>query len=411
MKFSYIFLIVIIGTSLFCSGCQHVFQKGRPFPSMNLDSVMVVPMQEQQVEIITVTHEIKEPTPVSQLIEDFYYVPLETTEASLFAYCNQIELYGHRIFVFDRHGTEKLFIFSDKGKFLKSLGEKGEAPFEFFKPGSFAIDREKDQLVIYDNMKRKWMRFTLDGKFIASIDVPFTTICNFQILPSGEYVTATHKTRMNTHLGQYADYRILYTDSTGVLRKAAYDIAETEHSALVYDPVGRNEEDVFYVPIYLNEVYTVTDTALTLKYKFDYSDFNPFEKEKMGAFESYEDFRDYRLSHTYVHQYAENDTHLMFVTSDKDDYRFVSFYDKRSKKLINLAGFYNDTDFVMDFGSGLYSYKDYFMALVSPSTLRGLKMHIDQTTHYSIREDNKVVFENLKEDDNLVLVFFKIKDL
>ncbi|MDB8915112.1 hypothetical protein PN584_18000 [Parabacteroides merdae] len=101
----------------------------------------------------------------------------------------------------------------------------------------------------------------------------------------------------------------------------------------------------------------------------------------------------------------------MFVTSDKDDYRFVSFYDKRSKKLINLAGFYNDTDFVMDFGSGLYSYKDYFMALVSPSTLRGLKMHIDQTTHYSIREDNKVVFENLKEDDNLVLVFFKIKDL
>ena len=38
MKFSYIFLIVIIGTSLFCSGCQHVFQKGRPFPSVNLDS-------------------------------------------------------------------------------------------------------------------------------------------------------------------------------------------------------------------------------------------------------------------------------------------------------------------------------------------------------------------------------------
>ena len=43
----------------------------------------------------------------------------------------------------NRHGTEKLFIFSDKGKFLKSLGEKGEAPFEFFKPGSFAIDRER----------------------------------------------------------------------------------------------------------------------------------------------------------------------------------------------------------------------------------------------------------------------------
>ena len=117
MKFSYIFLIVIIGTSLFCSGCQHVFQKGRPFPSVNLDSVMVVPMQEQQVEIITVTHEIKEPTPVSQLIEDFYYVPLETTEASLFAYCNQIELYGHRIFVLIDMGQKNFSYLVIRGSF------------------------------------------------------------------------------------------------------------------------------------------------------------------------------------------------------------------------------------------------------------------------------------------------------
>lgn len=60
---------------------------------------------------------------------------------------NQIEVFEDKIFVFDRTGTEKLFIFRKNGKFLKSIGEKGGAPFEFFKPRSFAIDREKSKLL------------------------------------------------------------------------------------------------------------------------------------------------------------------------------------------------------------------------------------------------------------------------
>ena len=90
---------------------------------------------------------IGENIPASKLIEDFFYVPLESIEESLFAYCNQIEVFEDKIFVFDRTGTEKLFIFRKNGKFLKSIGEKGGAPFEFFKPRSFAIDREKSKLL------------------------------------------------------------------------------------------------------------------------------------------------------------------------------------------------------------------------------------------------------------------------
>jgi len=60
----------------------------------------------------------------------------------------------------------------------------------------------------------------------------------------------------------------------------------------------------------LNEVYTVTDTALTLKYKFDYSDFNPFEKEKMGAFESYEDIK-------------RDKTVIVFITGHKHQVRII----------------------------------------------------------------------------------------
>ena len=112
------------------------------------------------------------------------------------------------------------------------------------------------------------MHFSLDGNYIDSDDVPFRTICNFQISSTGYYITATSKGDWNNHLGPIADYKLLYTDSLGNLQKAACYYQESEHNQLVYDPVRRLENDILYVPMYLNEVYTVTDTTLSLRYKF-----------------------------------------------------------------------------------------------------------------------------------------------
>lgn len=402
---------IVFGIFFLYISCQEIRMKNRPFPAVNLDSITVVPTKDDKFETIKVTDDIKELVLSSEVIEDFHYIPLETTDESLFAYCTNIGFYDNKIYAFDRLGTEKLYIFDNKGKFLKALGEKGGAPFEFYMPKAFSVDTKRQQLVIYDNQKRKWMKFSLDGDYIGSHDVPFRIGCNFQILPNGEYVTATDKGARNNHLGQYEEYKILYTDSLGHLRKAAYVYPETVHSSLGYDPLSQNRDEILYAPMYLNEVYTVTDTAIYLRYRFDYSDFKPFEKDKMGVFDSYEDFSNYKLAHTYLFVYAENDTHILFVTSDKQDRRFISFYDKRSKKIVNATQIFYDTDFAMEFASGIYSYNDYFVALVPPATLKGLKQHINETTHYSAKEENMRLFENIKEDDNLVVVFFKIKEL
>ena len=68
-----------------CIGCQEIRMKGRPFAAINLDSISVVPTLEQSFETIVVPKEIKDPIPISEIIDTFYYIPLETTEESLFA--------------------------------------------------------------------------------------------------------------------------------------------------------------------------------------------------------------------------------------------------------------------------------------------------------------------------------------
>lgn len=168
---------------------------------------------------------------------------------------------------------------------------------------------------------------------------------------------------------------------------------------------------MLYFSLYRDKVYTLKDSIFEMRYKFDYSDFSPFKEKDLEAFENYEDFYRYCSSHTYLSGFAENSTHLFLKTSSEDGKDFVSFYDKRSKKMISWHYIYYDMDFALEFMNNIFSYKDYFVALVEPETLKGLKKHIETTTHYPMKEENRIMIESLKEDDNMVLVFFKVKTL
>ena len=76
-----------------------------------------------------------------------------------------------------------------------------------------------------------------------------------------------------------------------------------------------------------------------MRYKFDYSDFSSFKEKDLEAFDNYEDFYRYCSSHTYLSGFAENSTHLFLKTSSEDGKDFVSFYDKRSKKMVSCSLF------------------------------------------------------------------------
>ena len=251
MKAKIIFLGLI---TLYCS-CQEAIRKGRPFPEVNTDSVTVIPTDEEHAEVIKVSDNVKSKVLSSELIEDFYYIPLETTDESLFAYCNNLEFYEDKIYLFDRLGAEKLFIFDKYGKFLNYVGDKGGASYEFYAPKAFAVNRTNKQFVIYDNQKRKWMVFTDKGDFITSYDVNFRMKSCFQIFPNGEYVSFTDAGDRNYHLGKYADYKVLYTDTLGRLLKAAYTFPEKVYTTIVYDPLIWANDELLYFSLYLSLIH------------------------------------------------------------------------------------------------------------------------------------------------------------
>lgn len=60
----------------------------------------------------------------------------------------------------------KVYIFDLNGKSLKTIGQKGGGPEEYALLDGMTIDRKNKQLIVYDNMKRRFMYYTLNGEFL-----------------------------------------------------------------------------------------------------------------------------------------------------------------------------------------------------------------------------------------------------
>lgn len=78
--------------------------------------------------------------------------------------------------------------FSAEGKFIKTIGRKGQGPGEFNAPSRIAVTR--NHLFIYDMGNRRLCAMTTDGKFIKGIGIQNTEgrPRNMRALPGGDFV-------------------------------------------------------------------------------------------------------------------------------------------------------------------------------------------------------------------------------
>ena len=389
---------------VFC-GCN---QFKRPsFEPQDLSNVVKESTIDNKTEIVKVKKPVDQ-IKASDIIEEFVYLPLETSETSLFAYCNNLIIYKDHIYLLDRITAEAVFIFDMQGKLEKKLGEKGGAPYEFAMLKGMAIDKSNDQLILYDNRKRKMLYFTLAGDFIKSKNINFRFCGQYGVLPSGTMVSATSKNDFNHHLNELTDYRLLYTDTAGVIVKGTYKYDDNENLPLAYAEIFSYDNEILYYPPFRNQLCSVTDSAVNVKYQMDYSEFTPIDESRIIEFGNDEEFEAYSRSTTWLKTAAENTKTLFFATSDKRN-NFFTFYDKNSKQQITFNTLLFDTDFAVNL-SPMYGYKDYFIGVANPELLISLRNYLIKNG-YKLSDNVANFLSQIEEDDNLALVMFKIKDL
>lgn len=106
---------------------------------------------------------------------------------------------------------------------------------------------------------------------------------------------------------------------------------------------------------------------------------------------------------------AETDSHFYFVITDEKK-RYFYFYDKASEKVIGFKEIIFDNEFIVDELLTIFNTDEYFIGMVSPERLHSFKKY-KETQNTPLSENFTNMIDQLGEEDNKVLVLFKIKKL
>jgi len=105
-------------------------------------------------------------TKLSEFASEIKYVKLETTSESMIGHVSRFYLYKDKYYIWDGR-TKSVLCFNQLGKLEFKLDRKGKGPGEYIGVNDFYIDKNKEQLVLWDLTQQKILRYTLIGDFYS----------------------------------------------------------------------------------------------------------------------------------------------------------------------------------------------------------------------------------------------------
>ncbi|MEC3880618.1 6-bladed beta-propeller [Parapedobacter sp. 10938] len=103
-----------------------------------------------------------------ELIKEIAFIPLETNEHSLLSHIDKVVFHKGRFYIHDRRFAA-LKVFSEEGKYIRSIGNIGRGPGEFTTLMDFLLDTEEDKLLLLSNNEKAVMEYDLEGNYLRTM--------------------------------------------------------------------------------------------------------------------------------------------------------------------------------------------------------------------------------------------------
>ncbi len=270
---------------------------------------------------------------IDSIFSSIKAIKLETNEQCLISNHRKILLINNQIFISNE--TRNLFVFSDKGEFIRQISKKGRGPEEFFELRDFQIDIEGN-IHILDYLRI--LKFTNDGRLIETIkfEAPDNSVVfnplEFSLSETkGEYYLwgGSFGISSNAENNHFAMYRI---DSSGNFAERYFPV---RHSLMGSGNRFRFFDDFTNItPVFGNDtIYSNDNGQLKARYQVNFGDRSLKEKipenfSSLGELKS-------RLNSKYVtgiYDFIET-SNWCYMSFPFNRLVYKAYYSKRSKNV------------------------------------------------------------------------------
>ena len=356
------------------------------------------------------------PFDLSPYLDTVKFVKLELTDESIIGSLDKVIIYEERIYILGTQ-THSLFVFDMEGNYLHKIAKVGQGPGEYLQLDFFDIDRENKHIVLTDLNDYWVMRYDFDGNFLSKQKIPVW--CEgVSVLPNKGIVLYANFRNNSDKLEQ--ENNLIYLDSDMQVKKACFPYHSKDFngkgiSTSVAGQFYAFEEHLNFSFPRGSKVYQIIGDSLITKYQFDFgkdmlSIENPVNPEQVR--ERYNRGRINGLSAPIM----ENEQLLFFEMSTNVDFpwsiRYQVYYSKESGNTLSGYSFnFEETyhDYSIRFQTG---YGSWIVSEIQSYSLVGWRQNYLERKTASTGICTKQLLsiaEELTEDDNSVLMFYKLK--
>ena len=181
-KYNWLLAVILAG----CNATPSGFVKLQPFNSQfrNDTSVMYVTSDLKRVSEYPVAeygYSVKQndfekmrnnPLFIDEIIADYKYIPLETSDRSLVGHIDELLSDGNRLFLVDYH-NDKVLSFDKEGHFICQIGEKGKGHNEYVSLMNASLFRNSNEVCLLDWDAKKLLFYDYNGKYKRTVPMYF----------------------------------------------------------------------------------------------------------------------------------------------------------------------------------------------------------------------------------------------
>lgn len=304
-----------------------------------------------------------------ELIEDIYYVELDTQIDALFAEKTKLLFSDNRIIVFDRR-TQRVVVFNETGRFLFKIDHPGDGPGQYRDLSTITYDSDFDEYILASTNKILW--FNGSGDFIREKKSPYVNISDMVSL-------------YDKRLAIYFD--LSYSGDNSI-RAAIVDSGLNTLATYLPFPREIRMENItgFYshfsagkqplaVGVYLPEILRFAKDSAYTEFYVDFGE-DGLPEDFMETYlmdESYNSqaVRDIIAQKNYWSIYGgvanETDDHVMFLYSNRKEYN-QALYNKETGEVLTFKGSLDEPSNKNVYVYFQTTWKDYFVAQGSKSS-------------------------------------------
>jgi len=227
--------------------------------------ILLVACSEKESDTRKIEFDFTEDIAKGKLVIDSV-VYLETLDKSLLSEVSILKYNKGHFYILDKDIGKSLFVFDSNGKFQKKT-VKGKGPGECLTPLDFLIDKEHDEILVWDQMNKRMNYYDFELNFIKSKLHQDLTIRNFKETKEGYLVFSQDR-----HDGVKYDYLLYNDDFTQIHTKILMDYPIL--STLSLPSTISDGDYTRYIKVFDNKVYGLDDDEEFIDYTLDFKDLN-----------------------------------------------------------------------------------------------------------------------------------------